>query len=218
MLLPLLLPFLLLLLPLLLRQKHTLSRDWAGGEGVLYLRDVLPAAEFESVRAVCSALDVRLAPDEESYARGWESVELGEVERAMLGGALDACAAAVERATRRGVNPEGVRPNWGPPAPPEYRRYTLGARMPKHRDMLVFGERDPPQLECLLTLSNTSDSVTLFWRGGSARPVAVRTEPNSVLVVRAEGAEHEVTRVGRGERTILKFACRIAPIPRAVNL
>jgi hypothetical protein len=204
----------LLLLPLLL--KLLPLDDWAGGEGVLHLRDVLPAADFERVRAVCSALDGRLAPDEESYARGLESVVLGEAERVLLDGALEACAAAVERACGGGSSGSGVRLIWGAPAPPEYRRYTLGSRMPKHRDMLVFGEREPPQLECVLTLSNTSDSVTRF-RGGWSRAlgfrgrlVAVRTEPNSVLVVRAEGAEHDVTRVGVGERTILKFACRTA--------
>ena len=75
-----------------------------------------------------------------------------------------------------------------------FHRYTI---MKKHKDTLIY---NIPQYECVLTLSNTTDSVTIM--GGNK---SIKARPNSLIIVRAQGIEHEVTKVTTGERTFLKF-------------
>lgn len=80
--------------------------------------------------------------------------------------------------------------------PVEYRKYVPGSFMVKHRDVLIYKK---PQYECVLTLSNTTDSVT------NMEKVPIKASPNSLIIVKALGVEHEVTKVTRGERKFLKF-------------
>jgi hypothetical protein len=87
--------------------------------------------------------------------------------------------------------------------PIEYRKYPIGAKgMLWHRDSCMIGN----QYECVYTLTNTSDSETLY-KDFFGRVHRVWAEPNSLIVVRAGGVEHAVTPVTKGERTILKFVC-----------
>jgi hypothetical protein len=80
--------------------------------------------------------------------------------------------------------------------PIEYRQYVPGSFMHKHRDQLIY---TIPQYECVLTLNNTTDSVTKM----AGKPI--KAQPNSLMIVRAQGIEHEVTKVTQGERKFLKF-------------
>jgi hypothetical protein len=80
--------------------------------------------------------------------------------------------------------------------PIEYRQYVPGSFMHMHRDQLIY---KIPQYECVLTLSNTTDSVTKL----AGKPI--KAQPNSLMIVQAQGIEHEVTRVTQGERKFLKF-------------
>jgi len=80
--------------------------------------------------------------------------------------------------------------------PIEYRKYVPGSFMRKHIDTLIY---KIPQYECVLTLSNTTDSVT------NMKDVPVKAAPNSLMMVKALGIEHEVTPVTKGERKFLKF-------------
>ena len=85
--------------------------------------------------------------------------------------------------------------------PIEYRKYKNGAYMKWHRDTKMI--KDQLQYECVITLTNTSDSLTLldkilYWD-------KISTEPNSILIVRARGIRHMVTKTIEGSRTILKF-------------
>lgn len=80
--------------------------------------------------------------------------------------------------------------------PIEYRQYVPGSYMKKHQDQLIY---KIPQYECVLTLSNTTDSVTTM----AGKPI--KAQPNSLMIVRAQGIEHEVTKVTQGERKFLKF-------------
>jgi len=80
--------------------------------------------------------------------------------------------------------------------PIEYRKYVPGSFMKKHKDLLIY---KIPQYECVLTLSNTTDSVTKM------EDIPIRATPNSLLIVKALGVEHEVTQVTKGERKFLKF-------------
>ncbi len=80
--------------------------------------------------------------------------------------------------------------------PIEYRKYVPGSFMKKHKDVLIY---KIPQYECVLTLSNTTDSVTKM------EDTPIKATPNSLLIVKALGVEHEVTEVIKGERKFLKF-------------
>ena len=85
--------------------------------------------------------------------------------------------------------------------PIEYRKYSEGSYMNWHRDTQIL--KDQYQYECVLTLTNNSDSLTLmdnvFYND------EISTEPNSLMIVRAHGIRHMVTKTQNGERTILKF-------------
>jgi len=85
--------------------------------------------------------------------------------------------------------------------PIEYRKYTKGSHMGWHRDTQMLP--DQLQYECVITLSNTSDSKTLFKKNNRIEEIS--SEPNSVIVVRAKGILHMVTKTNKGERTILKI-------------
>lgn len=80
--------------------------------------------------------------------------------------------------------------------PIEYRKYVSGSFMGKHRDQLIYKK---PQYECILTLSNSTDSYTIL---GNKK---IKSKPNSLIIVKAHGIEHEVTKVNKGERFFLKF-------------
>jgi hypothetical protein len=63
--------------------------------------------------------------------------------------------------------------------------------------------KDQLQYECVITLTNTSDSLTLFDK--ILYNDEIYTKPNSILIVRARGIRHMVTKTIKGSRTILKF-------------
>jgi hypothetical protein len=71
-----------------------------------------------------------------------------------------------------------------------------GSFMKKHRDTMIY---KIPQYECILTLTNTTDSVT------DMNGTQIKSEPNSLIIVRANGIPHSVTKVNKGERKFLKF-------------
>ena len=93
-----------------------------------------------------------------------------------------------------------------------------------HIDDVLY---EPPQVEVILTLDNTSDCNTM-WRphdmpllsngeelrsptksegaGPKYDMRSVQTTPNSALILKAGGVEHKVTPLTSGARTILKLA------------
>ena len=85
--------------------------------------------------------------------------------------------------------------------PVEFRVYPSGSCMDWHQDVALYVE---PQYELVFTLENSSDSQTQ-WQDEHGRRRGGWTEPNSVLMVRAEHVVHRVTPVTRGERSIVKF-------------
>eukprot|EP00545_Synedropsis_sp_CCMP1620_P006165 CAMPEP_0119032402 /NCGR_PEP_ID=MMETSP1176-20130426/42035_1 /TAXON_ID=265551 /ORGANISM="Synedropsis recta cf, Strain CCMP1620" /LENGTH=248 /DNA_ID=CAMNT_0006988815 /DNA_START=165 /DNA_END=911 /DNA_ORIENTATION=+ len=99
--------------------------------------------------------------------------------------------------------------------PVELRVYEKqGAGMDWHVDDVLF---DPPQLEVVITLENTSDCQTMWKKlqhsdggedstsgsDGSSIEV-VETDVNSALILRAGGVSHCVSSLKRGRRAILK--------------
>lgn len=86
--------------------------------------------------------------------------------------------------------------------PIEYRKYSLGSFMKRHSDKLIYSI---PQYECIFTISNNSDCKTVFYEDSGNSKKEIQTIPNSIMIVRAQGIEHEVLPLTRGERYFLKF-------------
>jgi predicted 2-oxoglutarate/Fe(II)-dependent dioxygenase YbiX len=84
--------------------------------------------------------------------------------------------------------------------PMEIREYTIGSSMDWHVDDCLFKE---PQLELVYTSENESDSETK-WKDARGQTRSVFTEANSLIIIEAGAAEHAVTPLKRGKRTILK--------------
>jgi hypothetical protein len=86
--------------------------------------------------------------------------------------------------------------------PVEIRSYEQpGACMAWHSDDVLY--HNPPQVEIIWTLENTSDCQTM-WKTTTGQIQSVETEKNSVIALRAGGPEHCVTSLKRGKRIILK--------------
>lgn len=85
--------------------------------------------------------------------------------------------------------------------PVEYRTYGVGSSMDWHKDTQILPDQE--QYECVLTLTNTSDSKTVLEHAGGKNEM--HTPPNSLLIVRANGIRHMVTKLKKGKRTIIKF-------------
>ena len=84
--------------------------------------------------------------------------------------------------------------------PIEHRIYPNGSKgMRWHVDTLMY---DLPQYEAVFTVNNNSDSMT-EWIDNSRK--SQWTEPNSLLLVKAQGDYHGVTPVNQGSREILKL-------------
>lgn len=92
---------------------------------------------------------------------------------------------------------EGIFPS---DVPVEYRVYGVGSSMDWHSDTALYAD---PQYEMVYTIDNTTDSYT-EWSDGLMSH-RIYTKPNSLLIVRANGARHRVSPVSWGERSILKF-------------
>jgi len=85
--------------------------------------------------------------------------------------------------------------------PIEYRKYGAGSYMRWHKDVKLFETQN--QYECVLTITNTSNSKTLVNKHTYIK--RIHSIPNSLIVVKANGVEHKVTTTTSGERTIIKF-------------
>lgn len=85
--------------------------------------------------------------------------------------------------------------------PLEYRKYVIGSYMDWHKDTQMLPEQ--LQYECVITLTNSSDSHTLLKYDSGIKKLV--TKPNSLLIVRANGIPHKVTPLGKGIRTIIKL-------------
>jgi len=86
--------------------------------------------------------------------------------------------------------------------PIEHRIYSTDSPgMRWHKDLLMYKK---PQYEAIFTLRNTTKSVT-EWKDENNKLNKKWTEPNSLLIVKANGYEHHVTPPQEGEREILKL-------------
>jgi len=86
--------------------------------------------------------------------------------------------------------------------PIEHRIYPKESEgMMWHSDTLLYQK---PQYEAIYTIRNESSSLT-EWEDDTGKLHSQWTEPNSLLVVKAQGFQHHVTPPVSGEREILKL-------------
>ena len=170
--------------------RHTLfsraasSASFRAGGAALF-PNFLPKSDFEAVKAACRS------------ARGKFKAEEGSLAVGRLGHVLEKCSAAHASVSKDTVT-ERVNRLAGLPSPPlvlsefpvEMRLYKKSSGMDWHKDDQLFSA---PQCEAVLTLSNTSDSVT-EWITADGEHNSAWTPPNSLLLVRAgvSGARHRV--------------------------
>ena len=85
--------------------------------------------------------------------------------------------------------------------PIEYRKYDTGSQgMNWHQDKPIFKD---PYYECVLTLTNDSDSNFEFMIDDTIH--TVQPKPNSLILVKPNTVYHKVTPLQIGERRTLKF-------------
>jgi hypothetical protein len=86
--------------------------------------------------------------------------------------------------------------------PIEHRIYDIGSEgMNWHKDTLLYKK---PQYEAIFTIDNMSKSET-HYKDENDKLYKLWTEPNSLLIVKAQGYSHGVTPTLVGEREILKL-------------
>jgi hypothetical protein len=188
---------------------------------VLYRTSVVPRSDFSLIQHHASSLLLlggsrghpRLCDETSSIAVGRQGMSLDTVGTAATAKTPSAEAGAssqlvqlldihVSNMLRKQTGRE-YRLCDGVPA--ELRVYQKsGAGMAWHQDDVLY---DPPQVEVVFTIENTSNCATR-WKGGpnDDEESSVETDPNSALVLAAGGAWHSVTSLKRGRRVIVKLA------------
>lgn len=163
-------------------------------DGLLFVPNFLPAADFAAVRADCRSVRGAMKPEKGSLAigRAGHYVDSRSKTHQLLTSAP--IAERIARLVGAPLEPSGY--------PIELRAYRTGASMGWHQDDQLYTD---PQCEFVLCLDNTSDSRT-EWIDASGEHHAEWTPPNSVLLIRAgeSGAAHRVVPLKTGSRTILK--------------
>lgn len=164
-------------------------------DGLLFVPDFLPAADFAAVRDECRSMRGAMKAEKGSFAigRAGRFVDSRSKTHRLL-----TSEAAVQRVS--GLVGARLEPS---EYPIELRAYRPGSSMSWHRDDQLYAE---PQCELVLCLDNSSDSRT-EWLDADGELHAAWTPPNSVLLLRAgdTGAAHRVIPLKVGERTILKM-------------
>ena len=172
------------------RRSTPYSRD-----GVAFIAEFLPAADFTKVRDDCRSL------------RGGMKLEKDSIAIGRMGRYVDSRSAAHKLLTSSPVVERVSRLVGGEVEPSEYpielRSYRAGSGMDWHQDDQLY---EDAQCELVLCLDNDSDSRT-EWIDAKGDQHSEWTPPNSALLVRAgdTGAAHRVIPLKTGERTILKM-------------
>ncbi|KAJ8602372.1 hypothetical protein CTAYLR_004215 [Chrysophaeum taylorii] len=182
------------------RDLARLAPDFAK-DGVVYVEDYLSPRAFKSVVRESRGYVPTMRPETmDSVAKGrWGAYLPPESDIARILCSEHVCDSLRDISDRLVVASD---------FPIELRRYPRNARMKWHCDQALY---EQPQLECVYTVENTSDSRT-EWERRDGAIVSQSMRPNSLLVVLAEGPKHRVTPVTRGERVIAKFVYTSCPL------
>ena len=165
----------------------------------MYVRNFFEPETYERVAKECSKLRESVTAENRACARH----RLG-VMVPMDNFVHEACVASsvAERLGTLLLGEENDGDLVAGDVPVEFRIYPVGGSMDWHKDVALYSK---PQFEIVFTVTNTSDSTTEWEDERTGMRYGGWTEPNSVIVVRADGAPHRVTAVTRGERSIVKF-------------
>lgn len=189
------------LLLLLLPATRALARTVLQKEGILYRQSVFDKSELETLRACMTACS--LQPEaSHSIAQGRLGAVVSHDNNPLLQ-LLQDPTNSLTRLVQRQYHPDYIL---APPEniPIEVRMYAQpGANMAWHVDDVLY---DPPQLEVVWTLDNTSNCQTCWKDRSTSSTTCLESEPNAVLLLVAGQVEHCVTSLTYGKRTILKCA------------
>jgi len=180
--------------------EAALAARWAA-HGIAYVESFLAPESFAELESLALNYLPELSPETDNgVARGrlGTFVDGGEAFAQLL------TSTAVRDCLKRITRSSTLAPS---DFPVELRRYPRHSRMDWHTDEMLYSE---PQVECVFTVLNTSDSETQ-WVEDNGLVVSQSTRPNSLLLVRAEGPRHRVTPVTKGDRVIAKFVYTDSP-------
>jgi hypothetical protein len=173
------------------------SSELEKSKGVMYRQSILSNDELSCISSEVSALKSQLCQETSSIAQHRLGASLHPVTSPTVQVLRDG---SLCRYVRKCTGDETM--NLATDIPVQLRSYEkYGASMAWHVDDVLY---DPPQVEIVLTLENTSDCVTM-WKVGD-RVQSIETDPNSVLLLQAGGPLHCVTSLKKGRRLILKCA------------
>ncbi|KAJ1459770.1 hypothetical protein M885DRAFT_495525 [Pelagophyceae sp. CCMP2097] len=175
--------------------------------GVAYVTDFFSEADFALVRSESESMRTALTPEKRSFAQQRLCATSPNGSPLAQLFATDRVVRRLSELTGLELAPELRR------VPLELRAYGTGSQMPWHVDDPLPGvaklaeatgqEIEVTSVEVVLTVDNDSDSETQ-WLGVDGEVVSARTQPNSAVLIRAEGPQHRVTPLGSGTRRILK--------------
>jgi hypothetical protein len=181
------------------RQGSALRSSRFCTDGVLYRQSVCTKEEMNTIQCEIGEAMKYLSEERSSIAQNRVGTTLPRESK--IAEILDrgSIFSLVQRAVGSRGNASVQLAN---EIPIELRVYEkTGASMAWHRDDVLY---DPPQIEMVFTVENTSDCVTV-WKVGKTLH-SQETHPNSIIILKAGGPEHCVTSLKRGRRVIVKCA------------
>lgn len=161
--------------------------------GLRYIENFFSEEDFRRIKNECLKLKDKLKKEKNSIAVGRIGTTLPEEHPIS-----QICNS--EETLKNLKLPKDVLPS---DTPVEYRVYPKGGQMEWHKDTVLYTK---PQYEMVYTVDNTSDSQTLWYDTKKNKVNALKTKPNSMIIVKADDVQHAVSEVTTGERSILKFA------------
>ncbi|KAJ1457444.1 hypothetical protein M885DRAFT_586670 [Pelagophyceae sp. CCMP2097] len=174
--------------------------------GVAYVAHFLSQADFGIVQRERSKMQKQLKPEQNAFATKRLCATVPRASPLSEIFSADRVVQRLNKLTGLELRPEGDA------VPLELRLYGAGAFMEWHvDDCLLPGN----QVEVVYTVDNDSDSKTQWLVQGAV--VEEQTEPNSVVIIMANGPQHQVTPLRRGSRSIIKavFSDRAALVDGA---
>mmetsp|Transcript_42457 Transcript_42457/g.66475 ORF Transcript_42457/g.66475 Transcript_42457/m.66475 type:complete len:268 (+) Transcript_42457:3-806(+) len=175
-------------------KRNKFQTQFKQNGGLVYIRNFLEKNDFSEVQKQCERLVGQCKPEKSSWATGRIGTYVPKGNPILEVLFSQSIANRLESLTAvKGLYPSDY--------PVELRVYRSGSAMEWHADDVLFAE---PQMELVYTVENSAETRTQ-WRTRAGAIKEQWTEPNSLLIIEAGGAEHRVLPVKRGQRTILKM-------------
>ena len=179
----------------LLNSNIYLGNNNFNSNGIIYIENVFTPSVFQTIKHTCKSLNKTLKKD--NLING---IRYGtHINKGYIKNILDSSEFThfVNKIVNNQLKPQIKLSDF----PIEYRIYpNKSSGMEWHSDTLLYSV---PQYECVFTIENNSDSNTL-WKNKN-KINTIKTNPNSLIIVVANGPLHKVTPINSGFRSILKF-------------